>query len=349
MRAIITGGAGFIGSALVRFAVQKLGWDVLNIDKLTYAGDLSSVQAVAGNPSYHFLQADIGDGPLVSDAIAGFQPDLIVHLAAESHVDRGIDRPAEFIRTNLLGTYTLLAAARSYWESLPAERRACFRLHHVSTDEVYGSLDHEGVFSETSSYAPRNPYSASKAGSDHLVQAWYHTYGLPILITRSSNNFGPYQHSEKLIPHVILNALEGKPIPVYGRGENIRDWLYVEDHVKAIGLAAVRGRIGQTYNFGARNERKNIDLVRKICDILDRKRPDPQGTYHRLITFVADRPGHDKRYAIDASRLENELGWRARENFDSGIRRTVEWYLANEWWWKPIREGKYAGERLGRS
>lgn len=347
MKVIITGGAGFIGSAVVRYAVGQLGWHVLNIDSLTYAGNPASLRDVAGNPNYHFLKANICDKPLIANAIAGFEPDIIFHLAAESHVDRSLEQPDEFIQTNLVGTYSMLDAARRYWATLDAARKSRFRFHHVSTDEVYGSLGGTGFFTEETPYDPRSPYSASKAGSDHLAKAWYHSYGLPVIITNCSNNYGPYHFPEKLIPLTILNALDRKPLPVYGKGENIRDWLYVDDHVRAIILAATQGIPGRTYNIGGRNERRNIEAVQMICGVLDTLRPSPEGSYSQLITFVEDRPGHDLRYAIDAGRIEAELGWRAEETFESGIAKTVQWYLDNSWWWKPIREGKYAGERLG--
>ena len=344
---IVTGGAGFIGSAVVRHAVGTLGWSVLNIDKLTYAGNLSSLRDVADTKNYSFLKADICDPDTMRRTFDDFQPDMVLHLAAESHVDRSIDGPAEFIQTNLVGTYQMLGTARSYWHSLSGEKKEKFRFHHISTDEVYGSLGDTGFFTEETPYDPRSPYSASKAGSDHLVKAWFHTYGLPVVVTNCSNNYGPYHFPEKLIPLIILNALDRKPLPVYGKGDNVRDWLYVEDHAKAILLAASCGRLGETYNIGGRNERENIVVVRTICGILDELRPHKDGSYLDLITFVPDRPGHDKRYAIDATKLETELGWKAEENFESGIRKTVLWYLENEWWWKPIREEKYRGERLG--
>jgi dTDP-glucose 4,6-dehydratase len=279
--------------------------------------------------------------------LTDFQPDVVMHLAAESHVDRSIDGPAEFIETNVVGTYTVLEAARDYWDHLPAERRDTFRLHHISTDEVYGSLGSTGLFSESTPYDPRSPYSASKASSDHLVMAWYHTYGLPVIVTNCSNNYGPYQFPEKLVPLIILNCLDGKELPVYGKGDNVRDWLYVEDHAEALWLAVTAGELGQTYNIGGRNERTNIAVVETICDILDDLRPCDDGSYRRLITFVQDRPGHDKRYAIDAGKIESKLGWRAKECFETGMRRTVQWYLDNEWWWGPIRKERYAGQRLG--
>lgn len=347
MRIIITGGAGFIGSAVVRHAVLDLGWCVLNIDKLTYAGNLASLHSVEKSKQYRFSRTDICNGSAVREHFATFQPDGIIHLAAESHVDRSIDGPAAFIETNLIGTYTLLEVAREYWSQLPQDKKATFRFHHVSTDEVYGSLGADGLFAETTPYDPRSPYSASKAGSDHLVKAWFHTFGLPVVITNCSNNYGPFHFPEKLIPLIILNALDEKLLPVYGKGENIRDWLFVEDHAKAITLVFQKGRWGETYNIGGRNERKNIDVVQTICAILDELHPRKNGRYSDLIQFVPDRPGHDLRYAIDATKLETELGWHADENFLTGIRKTVEWYLANQWWWQPIREAKYSGERLG--
>ncbi len=347
MKIIVTGGAGFIGSALIRHAIAELNWTVLNIDVLTYAGNLSSLEEVRQESRYHWLRADICDLDTISNAFDRFRPDAVMHLAAESHVDRSIDGPAEFIRTNVVGTYMLLEAARRYWTGLPIDDKTRFRFHHVSTDEVYGSLGETGLFSEQTPYNPRSPYSASKAASDHFVKAWWHTYGLPVLVTNCSNNYGPYQFPEKLIPLVILNALERRPLPVYGRGENVRDWLFVEDHARALTLVVKKGVPGETYNVGGRNERKNLDVVGAICDCLDELQPHPAGSYRNLIEFVPDRPGHDLRYAIDATKIETELGWRAQEAFDTGIRKTVQWYLDNEWWWKPIREAKYAGDRLG--
>ena len=345
MRVVVTGGAGFIGSALVRHLVLEKGHEVLNIDALTYAGYLPSLKAVEGKSNYRFLQANICDAAGMSEAIAGFRPDRIMHLAAESHVDRSITGAADFIQTNVIGTFTLLEAARSYWSTLEGGARDAFRFLHVSTDEVYGSLGDDGLFTEETPYDPSSPYSASKASSDHLAKAWQRTYGFPVVVSNCSNNYGPYHFPEKLIPLTILNALAGERLPVYGKGENVRDWLYVEDHARALDLIAERGRVGETYNVGGRNERKNIDVVRRICAVLDQLVPANRPR-EELIEFVTDRPGHDARYAIDATRLETELGWRAQENFDTGIEKTVQWYLDNEWWWRPLRD-RYAGERLG--
>ena len=345
MRILVTGGAGFIGSALVRHLIVEKGYEVLNVDALTYAGCLASLRQVEGEANYRFLRANICDGPAMATALAEFGPDRIMHLAAESHVDRSITGAADFIQTNVIGTFTLLENARSYWSSLPAERKAKFRFLHVSTDEVYGSLGDEGLFTEATSYDPSSPYSASKASSDHLAKAWQRTYGLPVIVSNCSNNYGPYHFPEKLIPLTILNAMAGETLPVYGKGENVRDWLYVEDHARALDIIAERGRIGETYNVGGRNERRNIDVVRTICRLLDRLAP-ANHPREKLIEFVTDRPGHDARYAIDASKLEQELGWAARENFESGIEKTVQWYLENDWWWRPLRE-RYAGQRLG--
>jgi len=346
MRILVTGGAGFIGSALVRYLVSEVGADVLNLDKLTYAGNLESLAPIEGANNYHFVQADICDLPKVSQVIAGFRPDHIMHLAAESHVDRSITGAKDFIETNVLGTFAMLEGARHYWNGLEGEARANFRFLHVSTDEVYGSLGENGLFEETTPYDPSSPYSASKAASDHLAKAWHRTYGLPVVVSNCSNNYGPYHFPEKLIPLNIINAMEGKPLPVYGDGSHIRDWLYVEDHARALHLICSRGRPGETYNVGGRNERTNIAVVRRICAIMDEVRP--QNTPHdKLITFVTDRPGHDHRYAIDATKLETELGWKAQENFDSGIEKTVRWYLDNEVWWRPLRGEVYTGERLG--
>ncbi|WCM25704.1 dTDP-glucose 4,6-dehydratase [Sphingomonas sp. QA11] len=345
MRVIVTGGAGFIGSALVRYLVLEKGYEVLILDVLTYAGCEASLRAVEGKPNYRFVKADIRDRAAMDQALASFCPDRIMHLAAESHVDRSITGAADFIQTNVVGTFTLLEAARGYWNGLEDLAKANFRFLHVSTDEVYGSLGDEGLFQETTPYDPSSPYSASKAASDHLAKAWARTYGLPVLVSNCSNNYGPYHFPEKLIPLTILNALAGRPLPVYGAGENVRDWLYVEDHARALDLVAEKGLPGETYNVGGRNERRNIDVVRRICAVLDDL--VPTGAPHdRLITFVSDRPGHDARYAIDATRLESELGWKAQETFDTGIAKTVRWYLDNDWWWRPLRE-RYDGERLG--
>jgi len=346
MRVMVTGGAGFIGSALVRYLVGEVGADVLNIDKLTYAGNLDSLKPIANAPNHRFLKADICDRAAMTEAFQTFAPDYVMHLAAESHVDRSITGAADFIQTNVMGSFTLLETARSYLSGLPDERRMQVRMLHVSTDEVYGSLGDEGLFRETTPYNPSSPYSASKAASDHLATAWHRTYGMPIVISNCSNNYGPFHFPEKLIPLIILNALEGKPLPIYGSGLNIRDWLYVNDHAKALWLTVTQGRPGEKYNVGGRNERTNLEVVTGICHILDELRPR-ENPYARLITHVTDRPGHDARYAIDATKLETELGWKAEETFDSGVRKTVEWYLANEWWWRPLRDKVYAGERLG--
>ena len=347
-KALVTGGAGFVGSALCRHLVGECGVRTLNVDALTYAGVSESLKKIEGHPLYAFERASVVDGANVRATLAAFRPDVVFHLAAETHVDRSIDAPTPFVETNVLGTFALLEAARAHWSELPEPERAAFRLVHVSTDEVYGALDDAGRFSETAPYAPRSPYSASKAASDHLVRAWHRTYGLPALILNASNNYGPYQFPEKLIPLVILNALEEKPLPLYGTGTQVRDWLYVEDHVRALILAARKGLPGETYNVGSRNERTNLSVVETICDVLDELRPRPSGEPHAaLIAFVPDRPGHDRRYAIDASKIARELGWKARESFEAGIRKTVRWYLENDWWWRPLRERRYAGERLG--
>jgi len=344
---MVTGGAGFIGSAVCRYLVQSRGATVCNVDKLTYAGVPASLRDIEQSKLYSFEQVDVCDQAAVTDVFERFQPDAVMHLAAESHVDRSIDGPAAFLQTNIMGTYTMLDVAKTYWSACDDEKQAAFRFHHISTDEVYGSLGDEGLFEESTPYDPRSPYSASKAASDHLVKAWFHTYGLPVVLTNCSNNYGPYHFPEKLIPLVTLNAMEEKPLPIYGKGDNIRDWLYVDDHARALVAVVEKGQLGETYNVGGRNERTNLEVVEAICDVLDELRPRRAGSYRELITFVADRPGHDMRYAIDASKLENELGWRAEENFDSGIKKTVAWYLENEWWWRPIREQKYAGQRLG--
>jgi dTDP-glucose 4,6-dehydratase len=346
---LVTGGAGFIGSALCRHLVAAGRYRVVNLDKLTYAGNLHSLADVESNPDYRFVQGDIADGELVSRLLAEEQAETIIHLAAESHVDRSIDGPSDFIDTNIVGTFRLLEEARRYWQGLEGTAKSAFRFHHVSTDEVFGDLPFEsGVFTEETSYQPSSPYSASKAASDHLVRAWGHTYGLPVLISNCSNNYGPYHFPEKLIPLVILNALHERPLPVYGKGANVRDWLYVDDHARALELIATRGRPGETYLIGGRAERTNLQVVEAICDLLDARRPRTGGAlYRELIEFVGDRPGHDRRYAIDPSKTERELGWQAQESFESGLASTVDWYLAREDWWRPLRDQRYAGERLG--
>ena len=348
MRILVTGGAGFIGSALVRHLIAHTGHEVLNIDKLTYAGTLTTVASVEDDPRYRFLQADICDADAIRAAIAGFRPDVITHLAAESHVDRSIDGPGAFIETNLVGTFTMLSEARAYWQAMPEIARAAFRFHHISTDEVYGSLGDTGLFAEDTPYDPRSPYSASKAGSDHLVSAWGHTYGLPVVITNCSNNYGPFHFPEKLIPLMIVRALAGESLPVYGKGDQVRDWLYVDDHVRALQAAFERGQPGRTYNVGGNNEKQNIEVVQTVCAILDRLRPRTDGaSYTAQIAYVADRPGHDKRYAIDASRIRDELGWTPQETFETGIEKTVAWYLANEAWWRAIVDERQAVARRG--
>jgi dTDP-glucose 4,6-dehydratase len=351
MRILVTGGAGFIGSAVVRHLIDNTEHEVLNLDKLTYAGNLESLVSIASNSRYEFVQADIADQPAMSALLKRFEPDAIMHLAAESHVDRSIDGPSDFIHTNIVGTYSLLEATRAYWQGLPADQRAAFRFHHISTDEVYGDLHGvDDLFTETTPYAPSSPYSASKAASDHLVRAWQRTYGLPVLVTNCSNNYGPYHFPEKLIPLVILNALAGKPLPVYGDGLQVRDWLFVEDHARALFKVVTEGQVGETYNIGGHNEQKNIDVVRGICALLEElapQRPEGVANYADLITFVKDRPGHDLRYAIDAGKIERELGWVPEETFESGLRKTVQWYLDNREWCQRVQDGSYQGQRLG--
>lgn len=355
MRILVSGGAGFIGSAVIRHIINDTDEHVINVDKLTYAGNLESLKTVSSNSRYAFEQLDICDYDAIAQVFREYQPDALMHLAAESHVDRSIDGPADFIETNIVGTYTLLEAAREYWQNLDSRRRNNFRFHHISTDEVYGDLgDGAALFTESTPYAPSSPYSASKASADHLVRAWHRTYGLPIVITNCSNNYGPYHFPEKLIPLMILNALEGKPLPVYGKGDQVRDWLYVEDHARALYKVVTQGQVGQTYNVGGNNEKQNIEVVHAICDLLDQLQPTPKNqntngllSYRNLITHVEDRPGHDKRYAIDASRIRRELGWRPQETFETGIRKTVEWYLANSEWCRRVQDGSYQRERLG--
>ncbi|MFK8933329.1 dTDP-glucose 4,6-dehydratase [Acinetobacter junii] len=349
MKILVTGGAGFIGSAVIRHIIQNTNNQVLNIDKLTYAGNLESLKEIDQHQNYQFKQIDICDTEQITAAIEVFQPNAIMHLAAESHVDRSIDGPAAFIQTNIVGTYTLLEAARKYWMGLDAEAQQNFRFHHISTDEVYGDLEGTtDLFTETTSYAPSSPYSASKASSDHLVRAWHRTYGLPIIVTNCSNNYGPYHFPEKLIPLVILNALDAKPLPVYGNGQQIRDWLFVEDHARALYKVVTEGVVGETYNIGGHNEKQNIEVVKTICKILDELKPQANGqAYASLITFVKDRPGHDLRYAIDATKIQNELGWTPAETFETGIRKTVQWYLNNLDWCHRVQDGSYQRERLG--
>ena len=347
-RILVTGGAGFIGGAVVRRLVGR-GHHVVNLDKLTYSGNLDSLQSVADAPNYRFVHADIADHDLVSSLLAEEQVDSIMHLAAESHVDRSIDGPGIFVETNVTGTFKLLNAALGYWRSLEADARENFRFHHISTDEVFGDLPFDsGIFTEETAYAPSSPYSASKAAADHFVRAWHDTYGLPVLLSNCSNNYGPYHFPEKLIPLVILNALEGKPLPVYGKGENVRDWLHVDDHAAALELVLTTGKVGESYNVGGRAERNNLQVVEAICDLLDQRRPLSSGEPRRsLITFVTDRPGHDRRYAIDPAKIERELGWRADHNFETGLAETIDWFLGHEAWWRPIRDGSYSGARLG--
>lgn len=369
MKILITGGAGFIGSAVIRYLVEHARDEVANVDKLTYAGNLESLGTVEDSPRYTFYQADICDSAALDTIFTEFKPEAVMHLAAESHVDRSIDGPDDFIQTNIVGTFSLLEATRRYWSRLPLSEKQAFRFHHVSTDEVFGDLEGEDdLFTETTPYAPSSPYSASKASSDHLVRAWHRTYGLPVLVTNCSNNYGPYHFPEKLIPHIVLNALFGKPIPVYGDGSQVRDWLYVEDHACALVTVVKNGEVGETYNIGGHNEKSNLDVVETVCGLLDQLSPmslkgdneknsdqgsetnkEKQASYKTLITFVADRPGHDRRYAIDASKIQSELGWVPYETFESGIRKTVEWYLGNSSWWQRVLDGSYQLDRLGES
>ena len=345
---LVTGGAGFIGSAVVRRLVAG-GHRVINLDKLTYSGNLNSLRDVADAPNYRFVEADIADHETVAALLTEERVDSIMHLAAESHVDRSIDAPAIFVETNVVGTVALLNAALGYWRTLEGDQRDTFRFHHISTDEVFGDLPFDGgLFSEETPYAPSSPYSASKAAADHFVRAWHETYGLPVVLSNCSNNYGQYHFPEKLIPLVILNALEGKPLPVYGKGENVRDWLHVDDHAEALELVVTRGGVGESYNVGGRAERTNLQVVEAICDLLDQRQPLANGQPRRsLIALVADRPGHDRRYAIDASKIERELGWRATRRFEDGLAETIDWFIANDWWWRPIRDGNYGGARLG--
>lgn len=348
MKVLVTGGAGFIGSAACRLLVGEFGMELFNVDKLTYAANLDSLKAIENDPRYRFRRADIGDRATILELLRGFQPDAVLHLAAESHVDRSIDSPGAFITTNIAGTYVLLEATLDYWRALPAERARRFRFHHVSTDEVFGSLGPDGRFTEESRYQPNSPYAASKAASDHLVRAWHETFGLPTVMSNCSNNYGPYHFPEKLIPLAILKAMHGEAIPVYGKGVNVRDWLYVEDHARALHAILFKGRPGESYNVGGDGERTNLDVVTAICELLDEMLPgSPYRPHAGLVTFVADRPGHDRRYAMDSGKLRRELGWRPRESFETGLRKTVGWYLGNPWWWEPIWSARYRGDRLG--
>jgi dTDP-glucose 4,6-dehydratase len=347
-RILVTGGAGFIGSALVRHLVLACDYHVLVVDNLTYAGNLSSLAPVAQSPHFDFVQADICDAQEMAKQISAFAPEIITHLAAESHVDRSVDGPAAFMQTNLIGTFSMLQSSLDYWRGLLTEVQAAFRFHHISTDEVFGSLENEGYFTEETRYDPRSPYSASKAGSDHLVRAWHHTYGLPVLVTNCSNNYGPYHFPEKLVPLMIIKCLAGEPLPVYGNGQNVRDWLYVDDHVTALQAVFERGKVGESYMVGGNSERSNLVVVETICDTLDRVKPRADGkSYREQISFVTDRPGHDFRYAVDAGKLERELGWKRLESFESGIEKTIAWYLENRQWWEDILSGSYSGQRLG--
>lgn len=349
MRILVTGGAGFIGSSLVRHLIQQNGVEVINVDKLTYAGNSDSLDAVQGSDRYTFEKVDICDGPAVSRLYQQYTPDRVVHLAAESHVDRSIDSPAAFMDTNIMGTYHLLESGLRYWSSLKADKKKAFRFLHVSTDEVFGSLGSSGLFTEDTPYKPNSPYSASKASADHIVRAWFHTYDFPVVTTHCSNNYGPFQFPEKLIPLCILKAMEGKKLPIYGKGDNVRDWLFVQDHVEAMLEVLERGKFGETYNIGGNNERQNVNVVRMLCQILDELLPNsPHKPHEKLMTFVEDRPGHDRRYAMDITKIETELGWVPKETFETGLKKTVHWYLENKQWWKRILDGKYLGERLGK-
>jgi|TARA_R110000803_G_C11983933_1_gene321089 dTDP-glucose 4,6-dehydratase len=349
MKVVVTGGAGFIGSAVCRLLAGKKGFEVLNLDKLTYAADLRTVEAVSAFPNYSFAKVDVCNKQAVATVFSDFQPDAVMHLAAESHVDRSIDGPADFIQTNVVGTFTLLEVARDYFNGLDDARKQAFRFHHVSTDEVYGSLGDEGLFTEQTAYAPNSPYSATKAGADHLVRAWHHTYGLPVIISNCSNNYGPYQFPEKLIPLMILNVLQGKKLPVYGDGGNTRDWLHVEDHAEALFTILTQGRVGEKYNVGGCNEVTNLDVVRRVFDTVTTLVPETAGkSFDEVVDFVDDRPGHDWRYAIDPSKMRDELGWNPKYSFETGLAQTVTWYVDHRAWWEPILKGKYAGQRLGR-
>ena len=349
MKVVVTGGAGFIGSAVCRLLAGKKGFEVLNLDKLTYAADLRTVEAVSAFPNYSFAKVDVCNKQAVATVFSDFQPDAVMHMAAESHVDRSIDGPADFIQTNVVGTFTLLEVARDYFNGLDDARKQAFRFHHVSTDEVYGSLGDEGLFTEQTAYAPNSPYSATKAGADHLVRAWHHTYGLPVIISNCSNNYGPYQFPEKLIPLMILNVLQGKKLPVYGDGGNTRDWLHVEDHAEALFTILTQGRVGEKYNVGGCNEVTNLDVVRRVFDTVTTLVPETAGkSFDEVVDFVDDRPGHDWRYAIDPSKMRDELGWNPKYSFETGLAQTVTWYVDHRAWWEPILKGKYAGQRLGR-